>query len=186
LHAAAFADKVSHGGLLVPSRERHIRPLLERLENDDDRIAVWRDLLATTKGAKIKAIAPTCTPASLGGCGIELDRVTALLRKSEDHKALDMWLTAIRAKAANEKAEQAPDLKGQGQHGKPRDKKDVTRFQDDATYAHARLRRDRPELHARVLAGERCRRRLEKSLFLSFRNVTVLGNWVAAFPGFGG
>jgi hypothetical protein len=37
-----------------------------------------------------------------------------------------------------------------------------------------------------VIKDTRCRRRLEKSLFLSFRNVTVLGNWVAAFPGFGG
>ena len=39
----------------MPSRERHIRPLLSRLERDDDRIAVWRDVLALTNGAKIKA-----------------------------------------------------------------------------------------------------------------------------------
>lgn len=55
MDAAAFAEKVSHGTLLVPSRERHIRPLLERLEHDEDRIAVWRDVLVATNGAKIKA-----------------------------------------------------------------------------------------------------------------------------------
>jgi hypothetical protein len=36
-----------------------------------------------------------------------------------------------------------PDLKEQGQHGKPRDENNVTRFQDDASYAIARLRKDR-------------------------------------------
>ena len=47
--------KLPIGELLVPSRECHIRPLLARLETDDDRIAVWRDVLASTNGAKIKA-----------------------------------------------------------------------------------------------------------------------------------
>jgi hypothetical protein len=55
MNAAEFAQKVNHGLLLMPSRERHIRPLLTRLESDNDRIAVWRDVLATTNGAKIKA-----------------------------------------------------------------------------------------------------------------------------------
>lgn len=55
INAASFAENVHHGGLPVPSRERHIRPLLARLESDDDRIAVWRDVLATTNGARIKA-----------------------------------------------------------------------------------------------------------------------------------
>jgi hypothetical protein len=52
--AAAFADLVSRDQLVSPSRESHIRPLLDRLETDDDRIAVWRDVLATTN-ARIKA-----------------------------------------------------------------------------------------------------------------------------------
>jgi protein gp37 len=55
IDAAAFGDKVPNWGLQVPSRESHIRPLLERLQADEDRIAVWRDVLATTNGAKIKA-----------------------------------------------------------------------------------------------------------------------------------
>lgn len=55
IDAAGFAEKVAHGQLSVPSRERHIRPLLERLESDEDRITVWRDVLVVTKGAKIKA-----------------------------------------------------------------------------------------------------------------------------------
>jgi hypothetical protein len=53
--AAAFAEKVHHGGLKVPSRDRYIRPLLERLESDDDRMAVWQDVLAIKNGAKIGA-----------------------------------------------------------------------------------------------------------------------------------
>ena len=52
--AAAFAEALSCHQLVTPSREAHIRPLLERLEADEDRIAVWRDVLATTNGAKIK------------------------------------------------------------------------------------------------------------------------------------
>jgi len=56
MEAAAFAEKVPNWGLSVPTRESHIRPLLDRLETDDDRIAVWRDVLATTNGAKIKAV----------------------------------------------------------------------------------------------------------------------------------
>lgn len=52
--AAAFADKVHKSALHVPSRESHVRPLLERLEVDDDRLAVWRDVLGTTNGTRIK------------------------------------------------------------------------------------------------------------------------------------
>jgi hypothetical protein len=51
INAAAFAEKVHNCVLKVPSRESHIRPLLARLEADEDRIAVWRDVLATTNGA---------------------------------------------------------------------------------------------------------------------------------------
>lgn len=54
-NAAEFATKVHDSELQIPSRETHIRPLVARLESQDDRIAVWRDLLATTRGAKIKA-----------------------------------------------------------------------------------------------------------------------------------
>ena len=54
--AAKFADQVTHGLLPTPRNERHVRPLLSRLETDEDRIAVWRDVLATSNGAKIKAV----------------------------------------------------------------------------------------------------------------------------------
>jgi hypothetical protein len=53
--ASVFAEACQNQLVPTPSRESHIRPLLERLEADDDRIAVWRDVLATTNGAKIKA-----------------------------------------------------------------------------------------------------------------------------------
>jgi hypothetical protein len=51
----------------------------------------------------------------------------------------------------------APDLNphGTNQHTGIGDTKTVTKSSDNnATYAHARLRRDRPDIHARVLAGE--------------------------------
>jgi protein gp37 len=54
--AAAFADRVHYSELPIPSRETHIRPLLTRLNNaHEDQIAVWRDVLATTNGVRIKA-----------------------------------------------------------------------------------------------------------------------------------
>jgi hypothetical protein len=34
--ASEFAEKVHNSALHVPTRESHIRPLLERLEADDD------------------------------------------------------------------------------------------------------------------------------------------------------
>lgn len=46
ISSAAFAAKVYHGKLPMPSRESHIRPLLERLDREDERLAVWRDILA--------------------------------------------------------------------------------------------------------------------------------------------
>jgi protein gp37 len=55
MDASSFAEKVSRGGLSIPSAERFIRPLLKRLDRDDDRITVWRDVLSTTNGAKIKS-----------------------------------------------------------------------------------------------------------------------------------
>lgn len=54
-NAAEFATKVSYRKLPLPSRETHIRPLLERLQSDEDRLTIWRDVLATTNGTKIKA-----------------------------------------------------------------------------------------------------------------------------------
>jgi hypothetical protein len=53
--ASAFGEKANNCSLKVPSNESHIRPLLERLKEDDDRIAVWRDVLSTMNGAKIKS-----------------------------------------------------------------------------------------------------------------------------------
>ena len=55
MNAAVFAEKVNNCLLQVPSRESHIRPLLARLQADEDRITVWRDVLANAGGAKLKA-----------------------------------------------------------------------------------------------------------------------------------
>jgi protein gp37 len=55
IKAASFAEKVRDRGLEVPAREFQIRILVSnsRLSNDDDRITVWRDVLAAAKGGKI-------------------------------------------------------------------------------------------------------------------------------------
>jgi len=58
INAGAFAVKIRDSGLSVPNRETHIRPLHTRLDedhfSDNDRIAVWRDVLATTNGARTR------------------------------------------------------------------------------------------------------------------------------------
>jgi hypothetical protein len=61
--ASAFAEKANNCSLKVPSSEWQIRPLLERLEQAEDRITVWRDVLATTGGAKLKATSRPHRPA---------------------------------------------------------------------------------------------------------------------------
>lgn len=49
INAADFGQKVNESLLSLPSRETHIRPLLTRLEQDDNRITVWRDALANRR-----------------------------------------------------------------------------------------------------------------------------------------
>jgi hypothetical protein len=71
MNAAAFAVKVADRQLPAPSRETHTRPLLDRLEIDDDRIAVWRDVLATTNGTKIKATDVDNAIVALRNRGVE-------------------------------------------------------------------------------------------------------------------
>jgi hypothetical protein len=91
------------------------------------------------------------------GCGLNLDKVTELLRKAEDEETLQMWLQAIRAKEARELNAKAPDLKAPHRPKKPdTNEKDVrvSEYGNDPSYALARLRRDAPEIHARVLTGE--------------------------------
>lgn len=56
MDTATFGQKVLNLGLFVPKRPSHIQPLLARLpDREQDQIAVWRDVLATTNGTKIKA-----------------------------------------------------------------------------------------------------------------------------------
>lgn len=99
----------------------------------------------------------TQSPAK-GGCGLQSEKVTALLRKADDVEVLDMWLRAIKAKDAQEIDAQAPDLLpvGTNQYGDGGSNTEIDRTPrgTTATYAIARLRRDRPDIHDRVLAGE--------------------------------
>jgi hypothetical protein len=64
-HARRLIGAAAFGQLLIertfmsaqiPFRLTHVLTLLDRLEADEDRIAVWRDVLAATNGARIKAI----------------------------------------------------------------------------------------------------------------------------------
>jgi hypothetical protein len=93
-----------------------------------------------------------------GGCGLKPEKVTDLLEKAGDTEALNMWLRAIRAKKARKIDAQTPDLKAPGQHGSLGNKNRATKahipMDNTAAYALARLRKDRPAIHARVLAGE--------------------------------
>jgi len=44
--AAQLAAKITTMVGILPARERHVRPLIERLETDDERLAVWQQLVA--------------------------------------------------------------------------------------------------------------------------------------------
>ena len=53
--AASFALKANQGSLPIPRAERHIRALYDRLADrqgytDDDRLAVWRDVIEQGNG----------------------------------------------------------------------------------------------------------------------------------------
>jgi hypothetical protein len=71
--AAAFADKVAHGQLSLPARESHIRPLLTRLEQDEnrligaaafaDRVANWQ-LSLPARESHIRRQSGTIVPVS--------------------------------------------------------------------------------------------------------------------------
>lgn len=54
INAAAFATKLGARRMPLPRTEFHIRPLIERLETDEDAFTVWRDVLATTNGTRVK------------------------------------------------------------------------------------------------------------------------------------
>ncbi len=45
IDAATFAERAAKWPLPMPARESQILPLLRRLKSDDDRIAVWLDVL---------------------------------------------------------------------------------------------------------------------------------------------
>jgi hypothetical protein len=91
------------------------------------------------------------------GCGWEPEVVEALLEKAGDAEALDMFRKEMRGKEGRELDAKTPDLKEPHRPKKPDNKKEdvrVSGYGNDPSYALARLRRDRPDIHARVLAGE--------------------------------
>jgi protein gp37 len=46
VQAATLAEKMAPIGAILPVRESHVRPLLERLSTDDERLAVWQQVVA--------------------------------------------------------------------------------------------------------------------------------------------
>jgi protein gp37 len=54
MDAARFAVMCDNCRIPMPSREAHVRPLIRRIETEQDRIAVWRDVLGTTNGSRVK------------------------------------------------------------------------------------------------------------------------------------
>lgn len=92
-----------------------------------------------------------------GGCGWTPDTVRLLLLKAGDPEALEMWDRAVRAKEAAIADAKAPDLQEAHRPKKPDTKTDdirVSQYGTSNEYAIAKLRKDAPAIHARVLAGE--------------------------------
>lgn len=48
IDAAVLADKIVPIGTILPMREAHVRPLVERLETDAERLAVWQQIVDDT------------------------------------------------------------------------------------------------------------------------------------------
>jgi hypothetical protein len=113
----------------------------------------WRERFEMGRRIQFDSFVDFITaPTSKGGCGWEPNKVTELLRKSGDDEACRMWETAIKAREIDART---PDLRSVGQHGKYSDKEGSATFHGRGSdYALARLRKDRPDIHARVLAGE--------------------------------
>jgi len=95
-----------------------------------------------------------------GGCGWRPDYVMALLEKSGDRETLKMFKQALREQQAQKV--NAEDRANQRPVGRPKeiidnkkdDVKDLAPTGNSESYAHRKLRKDRPDIHARVLAGE--------------------------------
>jgi hypothetical protein len=109
----------------------------------------------------------TASPVE-GGMGWKPELVEGLLQKAEDRDALKLWQEAIRADDARERDAQDQANKAASTQGRRTDlfdknffntnKNDVKEVKAPAgnseTYALRKLRKDRPDIHARVLNGE--------------------------------
>lgn len=86
----------------------------------------------------------------------EIDVAVEWLRLNPPKEPLPLDRAAELGRAAQALEGQTPALKAVGQHGKGSDKENVTTFHGNrgSSYAIARLRRDRPDILARVLKGE--------------------------------
>jgi hypothetical protein len=90
------------------------------------------------------------------GLGMRLDIARAVMQEQDDTALLGDVMR--RAEQAQKLDTATPDLKAPHRPKKSGNKNSVTRVSvgesNDAAYALARLRKDRPDIHERVLAGE--------------------------------
>lgn len=80
IDAAGFAEKVNYSSLAVPARETHIRPLLLKLDNDEDRLAVWREVLDDKR-----------RPRDVKATDVQNAVDRFLIEKRKDYFTLDEW-----------------------------------------------------------------------------------------------
>jgi len=137
----------------LPHVPQMIREILET--------GAWRERYELGKIIRFDDFTEFVTGKKPAGCGWDPEIVTTLLLKAEDTEALKLWQKAIRAKVANEIEEK--DRANESQQGKRTDLVDnkiavINEVErptgTSAAAALRRLRKDRPEIHARVLAGE--------------------------------
>lgn len=123
----------------------------------------WRDRFEMGRRIQFNDLVEFVTQSSAkGGMGWTPDKVTALLRKSDDAEALKLWKKALREKTAQKIEDQdRANLRPAGPHiGRDVDNSEsginISGRPTGTSRAAAlrRLRKDRPDIHKRVLAGE--------------------------------
>jgi hypothetical protein len=118
----------------------------------------WRERFEMGRRIQFDSFVDFITaPTSKGGCGWEPDKVTELLRKSGDDEAFRMWEAAIKAReidAKDRKNARPAHVHIQRDVDNNNADVNVRPTGNSAAAALRRLRKDRPDIHARVLAGE--------------------------------
>jgi protein gp37 len=78
---AELVDKMRPMGLTLPVRERHVRPLLDRLQTDDERLVVWQEIMAEA-------------PERVTTVSVEEHIARYVAARDKEFITLDEWQTA--------------------------------------------------------------------------------------------